>query len=189
MNAIQPLPTDFENVQLQSGSPEPLGATWTGEGVNFAVYSSGALRIELCLFDAGGERELHRIALPERTENIWHGFLPAPHGGAGLVYGFRVHGPYDPMYGLRYNPNKLLLDPYARALAGKFTWHEALLGHAPDADEEHADTADSAPYNYKARVIDSTFDWEDDRPPAVPWRDTVIYELHVKGFTKLHPRV
>jgi isoamylase len=189
MNAIQPLPTDFENIQLQPGSPEPLGATWTGEGVNFAVFSSGSQRVELCLFDANGERELQRIALTERTENVWHGFLPAPHGVPGLVYGFRVHGPYDPIYGLRYNPNKLLLDPYARSLAGKFTWHDALLGYAADPDEERQDTTDSAPYNYKARVVDSTFDWEEDRPPSVPWRDTVIYELHVKGFTKLHPRV
>jgi isoamylase len=189
MNATHPLPEDFSNVVLQAGSPSPLGATWTGDGINFAVYSSGAQMVELCLFDAAGERELHRVALPERTENVWHGFLPAPHGVPGLVYGFRVHGPYDPMYGLRYNPNKLLLDPYARDLAGKFTWHDALLGYAQDADEERPDEADSAPYNYKCRVIDSKFDWGDDRPPAVPWRDTVIYELHVKGFTKLHPQV
>jgi isoamylase len=189
MNAIQPLPQDFSNATLQSGSPQPLGATCTSEGVNFAVYSSGAQKIELCLFDATGERELQRIALPDRTENVWHGFLPAPHGVPGLVYGFRAYGPYDPIYGLRYNPQKLLIDPYARDLAGQFTWHEALMGYAKDADEERADTVDSAPYNYKSRVVEPHFDWGDDRPPAVPWRDTFIYELHIKGFTKLHPKV
>jgi len=186
MNAIA---IDYSQVSLQPGAPEPLGATWTGEGINFAVYSSGATRVELCLFDAAGERELARIALPERTEHVWHGFLPAPHGVPGVVYGYRVHGPYNPFHGLRYNPHKLLLDPYARSLAGRFIWDMALLGYSSDADEEAPDTADSAPYVYKARVIDDAFDWGEDRPPAVPWRDTVIYELHVKGFTKLHPRV
>ena len=182
------LPHDYSNISLQPGSPEPLGATWTGEGVNFAVYSSGATQIELCLFDDSGERELARIPLPERTENVRHGFLPAPVGAPGLVYGLRAHGPYDPMHGLRYNPQKLLLDPYARSLAGKFEWNAALLGQASDS-EDAPDPSDSAAFNYKARVIDGAFDWGDDRPPATPWRDTVIYEAHVKGFTKRHPRV
>ena len=186
MNAIA---IDYSQATLQAGAAEPLGATWTGEGVNFAVYSSGATRVELCVFDATGEHELMRFALPERTENVWHGFLPAPHGVPGLVYGYRVHGPYDPLRGLRHNANKLLLDPYARSLAGKFEWNPALLGYSSDADEETPDVADSAPYNYKARVVAGTFDWGEDRPPAVPWRDTVIYELHVKGFTKLNPKV
>jgi glycogen operon protein len=186
MNAIA---IDYSQATLQAGAAEPLGATWTGEGVNFAVYSSGATRVELCVFDAAGEHELTRFELPERTENVWHGFLPAPHGVPGLVYGYRVHGPYDPLRGLRHNANKLLLDPYARSLAGKFEWNPALLGYSSDADEETPDVADSAPYNYKARVIAGTFDWGEDRPPAVPWRDTVIYELHVKGFTKLNPKV
>jgi isoamylase len=183
MNA---LPADFAAATLLPGSPEPLGATWTGEGVNFAVYSSGATSVEVCLFDASGEREIRRLALPERSDDVWHGFLPAPHGAPGLVYGLRAHGPYDPPHGLRYNGNKLLLDPYARSLVGKFTWHAALLGHG---ESDRPDIADSAPYNYKARVIESTFDWGDDIAPSVPWRDSVIYELHVKGFTKLHPRV
>ena len=186
MNAIA---IDYSHISLQAGAPQPLGATLTEEGVNFAVYSSSATRVEVCVFDASGEHELTRIALPERTENVWHGFLPRPHGVEGLVYGYRVHGPYDPLHGLRHNPNKLLLDPYARALAGKFTWDPALSGFSADADEEVADTTDSAPYNYKARVTSGAFDWGEDVPPAVPWRDTVIYELHVKGFTKLHPRV
>jgi glycogen operon protein len=184
MNAV---PVDYSNAVLQPGSPEPLGASWTGEGVNFAVYSSGASRIELCLFDDRGERELARLALPERTENVWHGFLPAPAGVPGLVYGLRAHGPYDPLHGLRYNPNKLLLDPYARALAGRFEWNAALLGRSQESDDK-LDPTDSAPHNYKARVIHGAFDWGDDRPPATPWRDTVIYEAHVKGFTKLHPK-
>ena len=190
MNA-QSLSVDYANATLLPGVPEPLGATLTSDGVNFAVYASGATKIELCLFDAAGEHELLRLALPQRTENVWHGFLPAPQGSAGLVYGLRVHGAYDPAYGLRHNPSKLLIDPYARLLAGKFTWNDALLGDEPVADggEARQNTADSAPFNYKARVTDGLFDWGEDRPPATPWRDTVIYELHVKGFTRLHPRV
>ena len=183
---------DYSNLILQPGSPEPLGATLTAEGVNFAVFSSGAVKVELCLFDETGTQELHRVALPERTENVWHGFMPIPHGVAGVVYGYRAYGPFDVTYGLRYNAAKLLLDPYARSIAGKFTWDDALLGSTPSADNSLPETlspVDSAPFNAKARVIDTAFDWGDDRPPATPWRDTIIYELHVKGFTKLHPRV
>jgi isoamylase len=187
---------DYSNVSLQPGSPEPLGATLTADGINFAVYSSGAVKMELCLFDATGEHELARLALPERTENVWHGFLLTPYGVPGVVYGYRAHGPFDPNYGLRYNPAKLLLDPYARCLAGKFVWDEALLGSLPLTTEnpsvpqrEQPNPTDSAPFMYKGRVVDTSFDWGEDRPPAIPWRDTVIYELHVKGFTKLHPRV
>ncbi|PZN31487.1 MAG: glycogen debranching enzyme GlgX [Proteobacteria bacterium] len=186
MSAPHPLPADYASAALQAGLPGPLGATWTGAGVNFAVYASGASRVDLCLFDAQGEREIARLALPERSDGVWHGFLPAPHGIPGLVYGLRAWGPHDPSRGLRYNAHKLLLDPYARSLAGNFRWHDALLGQTTD---DEPNFADSAPYVYKARVIDGAFDWGDDRPPAVPWRDTVIYELHVKGFTRLHPRV
>jgi isoamylase len=186
MNA---LPNDYSSAILLPGSPKPLGATWTGEGVNFAVHSSGASSVEICVFDDNGEHELRRLPLTERTENVWHGFLPAPHGAPGLVYGLRAHGPYDPAHGLRYNGNKLLLDPYARSLAGKFVWDPALMGFSTEGGEERPSSADSARYNYKARVIDGAFDWGDDRPPAVPWRDSVIYELHVKGYTKLHPQV
>src|SRR5262245_16265295 len=120
MNAIQPLSLEYGHASLQPGSPQPLGATWMSDGINFAVYSGGAARIELCLFDATGQHELKRLALPERTENIWHGFLPVPFAAPGLVYGLRAHGTYEPIYGLRFNANKLLLDPYARALAGTF---------------------------------------------------------------------
>jgi isoamylase len=187
MNALA---ADYTTAQLQPGVPAPLGATWTAEGVNFAVYSSGAARVELCLFDDRGEREVTRLPLTERTENVWHGFLPLPYGAPGLVYGLRVHGSYDAEYGLRHNGAKLLLDPYARSLVGKFAWHPSLLGYtSTNPAEERPDSSDSASYNYKARVIDGTFDWGEDRPPAVPWRDTVIYEMHVKGFTRMHPRV
>ncbi|MFO7304491.1 MAG: glycogen debranching protein GlgX [Gammaproteobacteria bacterium] len=182
-------PHDFNHAVLLSGSPEPLGATLTEDGVNFAVYSSGATRIELCLFDEQGEHELARLALPERTDHVWHGFLPRPYGVAGLVYGYRVHGRYDPQHGARYNPSKLLLDPYARSLAGTFTWHPSLFGYSQALGPDEPDTTDSGPYNYKARVISNDFDWSEDVPPAIPWRDTVIYELHIKGFTQLHPRV
>jgi isoamylase len=180
---------DYSQAALLPGAAAPMGALWTGDGVNFAVYSSGATKVELCLYDANGEHELARLPLPERTENVWHGFLPHPHGAPGLVYGFRVHGPYDPAHGLRYNPSKLLLDPYARALAGRFEWNDALFGQVMEEGVPRMDTRDSAPYNYKARVIDGKFDWGDDRPPAIPWRDTAIYELHVKGFTNRHPRI
>src|SRR5690606_36105041 len=182
-------PHDFNHAVLLSGSPEPLGATLTEDGVNFAVYSSGATRIELCLFDEQGEHELARLALPERTDHVWHGFLPRPYGVAGLVYGYRVHGRYDPQHGARYNPSKLLLDPYARSLAGTFTWHPSLFGYSQALGPDEPDTTDSGPYNYKARVISNDFDWSEDVPPAIPWRDTVIYELHIKGFTQMHPRV
>jgi glycogen operon protein len=174
-------------LELLPGEPTPLGATLTPEGVNFAVYASAADAVELCLFDVHGERELARAQLPARTDHVWHGFLPVPTGAAGLVYGYRVYGRYDPALGLRHHPSKLLIDPYARALAGRFTWHDALQLERPDSPEP--DDRDSAPYNYKGRVVDSTFDWSGDYAPAIPWRDTIIYELHVKGFTKLHPEV
>ena len=187
MNVMSAVAIDHAGAHLLPGSPAPLGATWTGDGVNFAVHSSGATGVELCIYDERGARELMRLAFTERTDDVWHGFLPAPHGVPGLVYGLRAHGPYDPGHGLRYNGNKLLIDPYARSLVGPFAWDPALLDH--DSLQSQAATSDSGPYNYKARVIDGAFDWGDDRPPAVPWRDTVIYELHVKGYTKLHPRV
>ena len=169
---------------LATGSPAPLGATLTSDGVNFAVYSSTAELVELCLFDPSGERELARLPLPGRTQDVWHGMLAAPQGAAGLVYGYRAHGTFDPARGLRHNPAKLLIDPYAVALAGRFAWNDAL--HDPGS---RPDPTDSARWNYKCRVVDRAFDWGDDHPPAVPWRDSVLYELHVKGYTKLHPAV
>ena len=176
-----------ESIQLLLGEPAPLGATLTGEGVNFAVYASEADAVELCLFDPSGQRELHRVRLPGHTNFVWHGLLPAPLGSAGLVYGYRVYGRYEPAQGLRHHPSKLLIDPYARALAGRFTWHDAL--NLEQVNASAPDERDSADYNYKSRVIDPTFDWSGDYSPAIPWRDTIVYELHVKGFTRLHPDV
>jgi len=173
---------------LETGAPQPLGANWTGRGTNFAVFSEHAERIELCLFDSGGEVEIVRLDLPGRTGNIWHGLLPASFGQPGLLYGYRVHGPYRPGEGHRFNPAKLLVDPCALALQGGLTWHPALNG-AEAGNDWLRDDSDSAPYVPKCRVIDGAFDWGRVRSPNVPWRDTILYELHVKGFTRLHPGV
>jgi len=172
---------------LESGSPQPLGATLTPRGVNFAVFSAHADRVELCLFDVAGH-ETVRMALPARTGDIWHGLLPARFGGAGTLYGYRVHGPYQPGEGHRFNPAKLLIDPCAAALEGDVTWDPALCGAEPGNDWV-ADERDSAIFVPKCRVVDSAFDWGGVRAPNVPWRDTIIYELHVKGFTQRHPGV
>jgi isoamylase len=180
--------SSLDGVALRFGEPSPLGATWTGTGVNFAIHSGGAIRIDLCLFDADGKSELARVMLPARTGDIWHGFLPFPAGAPGLVYGFRATGPFEPARGLRYAPDKLLLDPYAKELAGRFTWNPALFTFDEDGEGD-AVFADSAPFTLKAVVTDPDFDWGDDRPPATPWRETVLYELHVKGFTRLHPDI
>ena len=172
---------------LEPGTPQPLGATLTPRGVNFAVFSAHARRVELCLFDGAGH-ETVRLALPARTGDIWHGLLPARFGGAGLHYGYRVHGPYQPGEGHRFNPAKLLLDPCAAAIDGELTWHPALCGAEPGNDWL-ADPLDSAPYVPRCRVVDPAFDWGGVRAPSVPWRDTILYELHVKGFTQRHPGV
>jgi len=168
---------------LLAGKPYPLGATWDGLGVNFAAFSAHAERIELCLFDGSGRHETARFILPEFTDQVWHGYLPG--AGPGTVYGYRAHGPYDPRHGHRFNPNKLLLDPYARGLAGELHWSDALYGYrisSPRADLSY-DRRDSAPFMIKAVVVNDAFVWGDDRPPDVPWADTVIYEAHVKGLT------
>jgi len=171
------------------GRPYPLGATWDGEGVNFALFSEHADKVELCLFDPGGRHEAERIALPERTDQVWHGYLPQAR--PGQRYGYRVYGPYKPQEGHRFNPNKLLLDPYARDFYGNLRWHDALFGYGigrRDGDLSF-DRRDSAPYMPRCQVVDTAFTWGDDRPPRIPWSDTVIYEMHVKGFTQRHPDV
>jgi isoamylase len=173
---------------LEAGSAQPLGATWGERGTNFAVLSTAATRVELCLFDASGRIEIARLALPSRTGDVWHGLLPARFGGPGTLYGYRVHGPYDPAQGHRCNPAKLLVDPYAAALAGDLDWHPSLNGAQPGNDDV-PDTSDSADHVPKCRVVDPAFDWGAVRSPNVPWRDTIIYELHVKGYTKRHPAV
>jgi glycogen operon protein len=171
------------------GRPYPLGATWDGEGVNFALFAGDAAAVELCLFDAEGRREIERIVLRECTDQVWHCYLPQAR--PGLVYGYRVHGPYDPRSGLRFNAHKLLLDPYARAIAGRLRWDDALFGYAVGDPEDDLsfDVRDSAPFVPKARVVESAFSWGGDRRPEVPWNETVIYELNVRGFTMRHPEV
>ena len=171
------------------GNRFPLGATWDGEGVNFALYSAHATRVELCLFDPQGRREVERIELRERTDFIWHCYLPDAR--PGLLYGYRVHGPYAPEKGLRFNSNKLLLDPYAKTIAGQIRWSDAEFGYRVGGRREDLtpDARDSAKGMPKCKVVDTAFSWGDDKPPRTPWKDTVIYELHVKGFTQQHPDI
>jgi glycogen operon protein len=176
---------EFPVDKLDAGRPFPLGANWDGLGVNFAVFSAHATRIELCLFDPTGRREIARFDLPERSEDIWHGYLPQAQ--PGLVYGYRAYGPYEPQNGMRFNPNKLLLDPYARRLVHPLRWTDALFGyrvHSSRTDLSY-DKRDSALAMVKAAVDDDTFEWGEDKRPFVPWSDTVIYETHVRGMTKL----
>jgi len=171
------------------GRPYPLGATWDGQGVNFALFSEHAEKVELCLFDATGQRELQRIAVDEQTDQIWHVYLPQVR--PGQLYGYRVHGPYRPEQGHRFNPHKLLLDPYAKSIVGAVNWSDAQFGYRIGSPREDLSFSrrDSAPGVFKSQVIDAGFDWEGDRHPNVPWHQTVIYELHVKGFTQLHPHI
>jgi glycogen operon protein len=177
-----------ETPQLAAGSPQPPGANWTGRGTNFAVFSAHAERVELCLFEAATGAEIARLDLPARTGDLWHGFLPSRFGGPGLQYGYRVHGPYDPARGHRFNPAKLLIDPCAQSLRGSFEWHPSLHGSVPGRDDLPS-PADSAPHVPRAEVVDGSFDWARTHSPNVPWRDTIIYEVHVKGFTQRHPAV
>ncbi|CAB3743102.1 Glycogen debranching enzyme [Achromobacter denitrificans] len=172
--------------RIQGGQPYPLGAVSDGLGVNFAVFSANATRIELCLFDARGRKELRRFTLPECTDEIWHGYLPDAH--PGLVYGYRAHGPHDPRNGHRFNAHKLLLDPYARQLTGPLHWSDALFGYRMNhaRADLSLDRRDSAPAMPKAIVAEEApFIWGNSRPPATPWNDTVIYEVHVRGASML----
>ena len=168
--------------RVREGRPNPRGATWTGLGVNFALFSANATKVELCLFDPSGEHEVERIELPEYTDQIFHGFLPDAR--PGCIYGYRVHGPYEPLNGHRFNPNKLLLDPYALSIIGHLEWNPALFGyHMESGDDLTFDERDSAPFMVKGRVIDTAFSWGDDRPPRRSWGETIIGELHVRGYT------
>jgi glycogen operon protein len=172
------------------GTPTPFGATWDGQGVNFALFSEHAEAVDLCLFDgSGGEDESQRIRLRERTDMIWHAYLPDVR--PGQAYAYRVHGPYEPEAGHRFNPSKLLLDPYAKATVGSVRWDDALYGYTighPDEDRSR-DERDSAPFLPRSLVVDPAFTWGHDRAPRTPWNRTVIYECHVKGMTALHPAV
>jgi glycogen operon protein len=173
---------------VREGRPYPLGATWDGLGVNFALFSANATRVELCLFDEAGQVELERIELPEYTNEIWHGYLPEAR--PGTVYGYRVHGPYVPGAGHRFNPNKLLLDPYAKQLVGQLEWNPALFGYQMESgDDLTFDERDSAPFMPKCRVIDPAFTWGRSQRPQVSWERTAIYETHVRGYTMRHPSV
>ena len=171
------------------GRPYPRGATWDGQGVNFALFSENAERVELCLFDPSGRQEVKRVQLREQTDQVFHGYLPQAR--PGQLYGYRVFGPYRPREGLRFNGSKLLLDPYARNLVGTLRWHDALFGYRIGHGEGDLsfDRRDSAAYMPRCKVVETAFTWGDDRPPRVPWHDTVIYEAHVRGFTMRHPDV
>ena len=168
------------------GQPYPLGSHWDGEGVNFALFSENAERIELCLFDPQTQREYERIDMQWQTDYVWHCYLPEAR--PGVLYGYRVYGPYEPTAGHRFNPNKLVLDPYAKDISGQIKWHDAHFGYKIGSEGEDLvpSTLDSAPYMPKCKVVDDAFTWGDDRPPNIPWHDTIIYELHVKGFTELN---
>jgi glycogen operon protein len=171
------------------GQPFPRGATWDGEGVNFSLFAANAHKVELCIFDGTGRNEVQRITLRECTDGLWHGYLPEAR--PGMLYGYRVHGPYDPARGHRFNPNKLLIEPYAKHIQGEVRWSDAhfgyRIGHAKaDLSFDRRDNAADMP---RCRVIDPAFTWGDDRPPRTPWHDTVIYEMHVRGHTMRHPDV
>jgi isoamylase len=172
-------------MEVWPGQPFPLGATYDGAGTNFSLFSETAERVELCLFDEAGDET--RLALPEMTAFCWHGYLPGV--GPGQNYGFRVSGPYEPAQGLRCNPAKLLIDPYAKALVGQVQWDPAVYPYPLGGDEMARNDADSAAYMPKAVVTNPYFDWRGDSRPRRPWHETVVYEVHVKGFTARHPGV
>jgi isoamylase len=175
--------------RLKEGLPDPLGATWDGEGTNFALFSANATKVEICLFDSDGKTEVDRIELPEYTDQVFHGYLK--NVGPGTFYGYRVHGPYEPENGHRFNPHKLLLDPYARAHAGELKWDPAVFGYKLETgDDTTFDERDSAPFVPKCVIVDPGFDWRGEPGrQRVPWDHTIVYEAHVKGFTKLHPKI
>ena len=177
------------SMRVESGAPHPLGATWDGAGVNFALFSANAEKVELCLFDPNGRREVERVPLPEFTHEVWHSYLPDVR--PGQLYGYRVHGPFDPKNGHRFNPNKLLIDPYAKALHGDLRWHDSLFGYRVGSQRADLslDRRDSAFVLPKSVVIDPAVTWGDDRRPGHPWSRTVIYEAHVKGMTAAHPEL
>ena len=181
--------SQLNGMQAWPGRPYPLGATWDGAGVNFAIFSENATAVELCLFGGPDGNTERRVQLPEYTDNVWHGYFPEVR--PGQRYGYRVHGPYAPQEGLRFNPHKLLLDPYTKAVTGDLTWDDALFGYVigDEALDLSFDKRDSAPYMPKAVVVDTAFSWDDDHQLRTPWHKTLIYETHVKGLTAQHPGV
>lgn len=177
------------NLKLYPGSPFPLGAIWDGKGVNFALYAENATQVELCLFDEETMRESERVKIFERSNHIWHVYIPGLR--PGQLYGYRVHGPYEPQNGHRFNPNKLLIDPYAKAITGTIHWHDSLFGYKVGDPEEDLSFSedDSAPFIPKCVVIDGRFNWGNDRAPKIPYHLSTIYEMHVKGFTQMNPGI
>lgn len=180
----------MEQKMIYPGSPYPLGATWDGKGVNFALYADSATGVELCLFNTiSDEVEVAKIKINERSHQIWHCYVPDIK--PGQLYGYRVQGPYEPQNGHRFNPNKLLIDPYTKAIAGTINWSDALFGYKigdPQEDLSFSEI-DSVPYIPKSVVVDGSFDWENDCAPKIPYNESIIYEAHVKGFTKQHPDI
>ena len=176
-------PATLTGYRLQSGSDVPLGAHWDGSGTNFALYSANATKVELCLFDSRGKREIERVEMPEFTHQVWHGYLPEVR--PGQLYGYRVHGPYAPEEGHRFNPNKLLLDPYALQHHGNLRWHDALFGYkvGHEKGDLSFDRRDSAFVMPKCVVVDPSHTWGGDVRPNVPWGRTIVYEAHVGGMT------
>jgi glycogen operon protein len=172
-------------MEIWPGGPFPLGATCDGSGTNFSLFSEIAERVELCLFDEAGREQ--RVRLPETTAFCWHGYLPGV--GPQQRYGFRVHGPYEPQAGARCNPAKLLLDPYAKAVEGEVQWDPAVYPYQLGGDDLARNDADSAPFVPRSVVTTSDFDWGVDHPLRHPWHETLVYEVHVKGFTARHPKV
>ena len=180
----------ISDINVYPGNPYPLGATWDGAGVNFALFADNATGVDLCLFDSTADQnEIARIIITERNHHVWHVYIPGLE--PGQLYGYRVHGPYEPENGHRFNVNKLLIDPYAKAISGTMKWHDSLFGYEmghPDKDLSFS-TTDSAPYLPKSVVVDSNFDWEDDQLPRTPYFKSIIYEAHAKGLTQLHPDI
>jgi glycogen operon protein len=177
------------NHPVREGLPRPLGVSWDGNGANFALFSAHATGVELCLYDESGTEETARFDLPEFTNEIWHGYIPGIE--PGTLYGYRVHGPYEPDQGQRFNPNKLLLDPYATGYAGELRWDPAVFGYQLESgDDTTFDERDSAPFMPKCVVIDPSFAWKQERQGrAVPWDCTILYETHVRGFTRRYPKI
>jgi isoamylase len=175
-------------MRVWPGRPYPLGATWDGAGVNFALFSEHAVKVELCLFDSIDDRkERHTVQLREQTDMVWHGYLPDVE--PGQLYGYRVYGPYDPAQGHRFNPNKIVLDPYAKAIGRDVRWDDSLFGYEVGKDDLSFDSRDNAAFCPLASVLDQAFTWGDDRAPRTPWHKTLIYEAHVVGLTARHPGV
>ena len=173
---------------VYAGSPHPLGSTWDGKGVNFAIYSENATSVDLCLFSED-EKEEVVIKVKERYHHVWHVYVPGLK--PGQLYGYRIDGPYEPENGHRFNRNKLLIDPYAKAISRTINWSEALFGYKPGdpAEDLSFSNQDSAPFLPKSVVIDDHFDWEGDKYPKIAYHQSIIYEMHVKGFTMMHPDI